>query len=73
MQIIVVSRTLQISTSERVKYIHSLCRHISRAELRVLGLLEMLRLMSRAPRRPTLVIRIMSLKRKRQRSFLIQM
>ena len=32
--------TLQISTSDKVKYIQSLCLHISRTVLRLLGLLK---------------------------------
>lgn len=79
-----------MSTSGKVRYIHSLWRHISSTEFRLLGLLhtkifwhlageifdwsydEIDRLISFAPRLLTLVIRMMSLKRNKQRSFLIQ-
>ena len=83
-----------MSTSDRVRYIHSLWRHISSTVFRLLGLLpgrtlgaftlqispnyscftheEIVRLISLAPLLLTLEIRIMSLKRKRQRSFLRQ-
>ena len=83
-----------MSTSGRVRYIHSLWRHISSTVFRLLGLLpgrrlgafalqispnyscftheEIVLLISLAPLLLTLEIRMMSLKRKRQRSFLIQ-
>ena len=66
------SLALQMSTSERVRYIHNLCRHISNTAGRLLGIDDTLLLMSFVPRRLTVVINKMSLKRKRQRSFLIQ-
>ena len=66
------SFALQMSTSERVRYIHNLCRHISSTAGKLLGIDDTLLLMSFVPLRLTVVISKMSLKRKRHRSFLIQ-
>ena len=66
------SFALQMSTSDSVKYIHNLCRHISNTAGKLLGIEDTLLLMSFVPRRLTVVMSKMSLKRKRQRSFLIQ-
>ena len=65
------SFALQMSTSDSVRYIHSLWRHISSTAGKLLGNDDKLLLMSFVPRRLTVVINKMSLKRKRHRSFLI--
>ena len=65
------SFALQMSTSDSVRYIHSLWRHISSTAGKLLGNDDRLLLMSFVPRRLTVVINKMSLKRKRHRSFLI--